>query len=90
MGKWMKREEEEEERPVSLWLHPLDGSPAFIYRRVCHGHLEDLVYYYWCITALLVRSMTGVSFLTGEDENVKSFLRRLFHAWRAAKGRAAE
>lgn len=81
---------EEEEHPVSFWLHPLDSSPAFICMCVYHGYLEDRVYYYYHITALLVRSMTDVSFLTGEDENVKSFLCRLFHAWRAAEGKAAE
>lgn len=88
----MKREEDEEECPASFWLHHLDSSPAFIYIYISahHGYLEDLVYYYYCITALLVKAMTEVSFLMGEDENVKSFLWKSFHAWRAAKVMAAE
>lgn len=61
-----------------------------IHRCVHRGYIEDLAYYCYHITALLVRCMTDVDFLTGRDENVNTFLWRSFHAWRAAKGRAAE
>lgn len=62
----------------------------YIYIYVHHGHLENLVYYYYHISALLVRYMTEVSLLMGKDENAKSFLWSLFHVSRAAKERAAE
>lgn len=75
---------------VSFWLHPVDSSPAFICVYIHHGYLEQLGYYYFRITALLVGSVTDVSYLMEEDENVKSFLWRLFHARRAAEGRAPE
>ena len=85
-----RRRRKKDVLPSFGYIHLTALLHSYIYIYVHRGHLEDLVYYYYHIMALLVRSVTEVSFQMGEDENAKSFLWRLFHAWRAAKGMAAK
>lgn len=79
----MSGEEDEEEHPASLWLHPLT---ALLYAYIHHAHLEDPEYVlllpYYCATCQI---HDRFQLQRGDGKNTKSF----FHALQSCKRRGS-